>query len=418
MIGTFVGLLLTCLLLIVNQTAYIGVNPTASLLLMTVVGSSFILSLALLYSATCRLVQKAELKLTPQATQLLIEDRSVTIASVATVILLLVGLAIVSLEPSQGLWATLTFGSILLVLGIMADFLLYIARRMAHLLDPYETVSRLQKKIEGYADKGSASLFCDGIDALAETAFQSIHRRGASLASHAVEAMEDALDHYCIVARKVQQAKTASQESLVDEVRYVLYYTLERLEMVYDEALMKRLSSVNLTLVGTLGKAALATSKVQLDLSSYPLHHLGRLGANAVEKGFSSVGVKTTLTFQECARALLEQEISSSQELKMPLMAIIHGLEMTAKNAFRLDKSIKIPLLAQPFITLKTLLESEKLKDPDLNAVRRENDRVLSELSALAQVMVHLPPPGVLSQEPESNQETTSPTANEPAQEP
>ncbi|HRD55455.1 MAG TPA: hypothetical protein PLC42_03570 [Parachlamydiaceae bacterium] len=282
--------------------------------------------------------------------------------------------------------------------GVSFDCLKFLLTQERSYLDPFSAI--WQFKAEGIKEIQNQKEIelCSSIDALAETSTKAIKNESPSLANTAIDAIQE-LSHVFLESSKSishqNQDKEMQSLGIQDKVTYILAYLFQKLNFISDKALQEKLEPVVSFLITATGKIALHAAKCDMTLSISPLLHFGKFSVKAVEQNFLDAGVRATCTLLEIAKVIVNEIDLKYLEIQEPFFCLIGQLETISKELFKQDKSIKIALLAQPFIDLKTLFQSEALAThQDTPVIQKDLDRILAELQMLETVMRTMPPIG------------------------
>jgi hypothetical protein len=195
------------------------------------------------------------------------------------------------------------------------------------------------------------------------------------------------------VKDKDQTTKDTDLGKDADEINYILFYLLERLNFIYEQALKEKLEGVCSHMVSVLGKITISSAKFDLSLASTPIFFIGQIANKSLEQGSQEIADKATFTLMEISKVILNEIDFTYFDLKDPFFSIITQLDIIGKATFKRDKSINIKILIQPFLDLKELFKSEKAsKHQDCNAIVGNINRILGEYEALDMIMRTIPP--------------------------
>lgn len=307
-------------------------------------------------------------------------------------------LAIVRPSYTLSLW--------LIAMGVAFDLFTMLIRRTLYFLNPFQVVKIFTHDARKSIENNKEMDLCDNIDSLSEMAIVSINRNNTSLSNEAVSEIRHIgqifLESYKSIGH-VEGSEELKKLGIKDTVEFIIFYILQRFEMIFDNSLEKRFETVCSAIITALGQTTIAAAKYDITMTAYPLHFLRRLALKAQEKGFQEIGVKASLTIQEIAKSIIGDMDVSYMELQPPFLSMINTLDELAKEAFRKDKKLNIQVLIHPFIVLKELFSSKKMeKHQDTPLLIQNIDRVISEFETLQAVLMAMPPmPNILPEEEE-----------------
>lgn len=384
-------------LLIGIYTAYTGVVLTQHGMLITAAGTGallLILTVLLLISAYSPL-QRTEQNSTPRLFELIRKDRyfQFMLNLLFACPFLLLAAAVVPATLLSPSWA---LGLLILLTGIGIDLLRFVWQRLVDYLNPFRIVDFLGNDAKKAIDRDEDTKLCDLIEAVAEVGYKATDRHNSALSNHAIDTLEGIGETFLRSASSLghpAQNPELQSKGVKDTLSYVLILLLQHLETLNNQAVDKKLDLVAGHAVTTLAKLAAYAGRVDITLSSYPLHYAGKLAIHDMQRGFPDVGVKATLGLLELARRITQLKDLAYLDLKPIFVSLISILDNIAKESFKLNKEINIKLLTQPFYQLSSLLQSEPMKShPDTPVISQQINRVLTEFQALEQVLNTIPP--------------------------
>lgn len=283
----------------------------------------------------------------------------------------------------------------IVLFGIALDLLNFTLRRIAKYLDPFYVVSFYTHQANRSIQNEDDRELCNWIDALAEVGVKSTQGTGISLATSVCNELQSTARIFLDSSKSISSGgdvKTTAK-GVGDEVSYVLYFLLQRLEIINQKAAEQRLETVCSNIPTVIGKITLAAAKCDISLTAYPIQCLGKAALTSQRKGMLEVGMKASLTLVEVAKGILMDNDVTYAELQDPFLSLIAQLSEIARETFRQDKMISIKLLTQPLRDLKELFSSEKMANhPDTPVIRNSIDSALAEFTELETVMRSIPP--------------------------
>lgn len=308
------------------------------------------------------------------------------------------------------LFSFLPVGAIALILfvGIGIDLTIVLLKRLFALLDPFHSVDLFKK--EGFRElsQDRDSDFCKSVTNISRIALQSVEKRNASLANHALDALEAFGEKFLSQAKSIAHPRADEElqkEGIQDTLKFLVLFLLQHLEEVEREALKKGEELVAGHIVTLVSKLAIYSERIDLSLTSFPLHFLGKMAEEANKNAAYEVSDRVTSGLIEVAKAFKSAQDLSYQDLKTPFISLISILEEIAKESFKRDKKQNIKVLALPFASLRELIEEEPLKSHrDSDIIRQQLNRVMGDFQALEAILATMPvlPKIVPEEEPQS----------------
>jgi hypothetical protein len=397
MIGTLTSLILALFFLFSPQ----GHNVTASWTPLAIaiggVAGLFIFLSPLIQTLSWLPLQKAEKSMSPRLLELTRHDGRLKFNQVWLIFFSLVSFALALcgnlLEvPTR----TLSFAIWLFFFGISLDILQSTIKRVMSYLNPYAALDHFSKAGKKSIQNDREMDLCDVVDALSETAIKGMHHSGTVLSIEALSRIQDIFKHFLEAAKSIahpEHTKESEKLGITDKISYTLFYILQRLEMVNHLAAIKTLEPVCSSVVTTLGKIAIHAAKLDISLSPFPIQTLGKSALLAEKHGLADVSVKATITLLEVARTILQEIDVTYLELRDTYQTIVSQMNEIAKEAFKQDKTLSIPLLKQPFVQLRELFVGEKIAShTDTPAILASIDRAIAEFDVLEMVLKSIPP--------------------------
>ncbi len=369
-----------------------------------IVASLFVLvwnfSLAMAWSP----LQKAERDFTPRIMQLFKRDRHVRFINFWLLFFPLLSYVIaIDLMYLNIFDKSIVLAVWIILLGISIDVLIHFLKRILGYLNPFSVISYFVQQATESIQKDDEAELCHWIDALAEMSIKAVLRSSTSLANHSLSQMPTIADNY-LKSRKSIAHQGASPDEVSDKVSYVLFYLMQRLELVNNKAVESHLDPVCSHLINVLGKITVHAAEYDVSVMSYPLQYVGKCTKSAQDGGMLAIADHASCTLISVAKTVITDVDITYQELKVPFFTLISQLEEIAKEAFRQDKETSIKYLTQPFLDLKEVMELEQIvKHQDRPMIMQDIDRVLGEFQALDMVMRTVPPiPEVREEETEN----------------
>lgn len=294
----------------------------------------------------------------------------------------------VELLPLQG-WI---IGGWIAAFGLTLDLILDYWKRLTCYLSPADLVNNLVQAAKKEIFKQKNNNLSNSLDKLAEIGLHAVEQSKIALGNQTVQAFSSLIYSFFTSLKDISYKKQESKTTK-EEISFTIFYLIERLELINDKALQKRLETICRQIIMTMGKIIDYSAKYDLSMVSFPVHFLTKFGLKAQQHHFDEVGVLTTSTLLEISKTIINAVKNASGDLQDPFRAIINGLKALAKGTFQKDKQTSISVLMQPFEELKILFQEEKMVEhQDRPTILLEINQVLEEFVALQEVMRTLPP--------------------------
>lgn len=280
--------------------------------------------------------------------------------------------------------------------GIALDCLVWLLRRTANFLNPFTVINMFSNSAKKSIQDNKEVELCDSIDALTEIGTKAVNRMNMAVCIESISELKHLSKVFLESSKTLgheEENPELKQIGVRDKVSFILFYILQRLEMIFDHALAKKLEPICSFIITALGKITLFAAQYDITMTSYPLHFLNKLALRALECNLPEVGVKTTLAILEIAKGITSEANIAYMELQPPFLTMINILDAIAKETFKRDKKTNIRILMQPFLDLKELFKSEKMAThQDTPIILLNIDRVISEYETLETVLKTMPP--------------------------
>lgn len=289
----------------------------------------------------------------------------------------------------------------IILFAVSLDILLDSWKRLVNLLNPSFLVSRIVDEAMSAIRNDQRKFLLNDIDNLSEIALRSVEKSKLALSYQVLQAFAPILKIYFESSKSIShQTMVSSEEGKgagVDEPSYILFYLLQRLELINDRALRDRQETICRQMIMIMGKMIVYGGQLDLSMVAFPTHFLTKFGLKAQQHYFDEVTMLATSTLLEIAKTLLKEVNVTYAELKEPFFAIINGLSAIARATFKKQKESNIKVLIHPLIELKELFQSEKyVHHRDTQVVLQQINNVIDEFSMLEQVLASMP---VISEE-------------------
>lgn len=289
--------------------------------------------------------------------------------------------------------------------GISLDILCDTWGRFVNLLSPSFLVSHISHEaIKSIQNDDHPSLLND-LDSLAEIGLHSVEKSKLALSTQTLQVIPPILKTFFDSSKSIGHPShnlgQRQSNSGGDESNFIVFYLLQRLELINDRALRERQETACRQMMMSLGKMIVYCAQFDFSMVSFPTHFLTKFGLKAQQHHFDEVTVLATSTLLEISKTILTEIDITYAELQEPFQALINGLTAIAKSTFKKQKNTSIKVLIQPLVDLKALFQTEKIaRHRDTPAIVQQINNILDEFAVLEQVLQTLPPiPGIESNE-------------------
>lgn len=396
MLGTVVSLLIAALIWWAPVPKEFALSETVLALFLIGLSLLFPLHTAIANAISWTSLQTVEQNLTPRLLSVYSGDRELRFLNHWIFLFPLLTLALMSDLLMIKHFPTLFILCIWIVLfGISLDALAAMTRKVRSYLDPFTILRHFSKEAKGAIDKDKDEQFCSWIEAISEVAVKAIYRTLPSLGTQAVDDLQKNACYFLTTTKTITHHLDDDQieKGKPDHLSYTLFYLFQRMELINEKALSHKLEPVASSLITALGKITIAAAKVDLSLTSYPLHYMGRFAERAQKEHNNDIADKAICTFIEVSKTIVSETDLKYQDLKEPFFSIIGHMENITKESYRDDKTINIRFLTQPFNELKMLFQNEKVANhQDTPIIVTDINRVLGEFAELEMIMRTIPP--------------------------
>lgn len=341
-------------------------------------------------------LQNAENNATPRIIDMFKNDRHLKIMGAWTIIFalltLLYGVGAFHYIPQQDLFAAWLVG-----LGATLDTIRHLVIRIADYFNPSAAVEMFSNEAKECIRNEHEDDLRGWIDALSEITLKGIQKHSSALANASLDAQNDVAKVFLGASKSISHSAEDKEaldkgQGLTDRVSYTMFYLYQRMDLAFNSALQSRLEPTCSKIITIMGKLAVEAAKYDMSLATAPLRFLGKFAKKAQDAGLEESSITASCVFSEVSKALLTDIDITYNEIKDPFLSIINGMEVLAKEEFKKDKNISIPLLMEPFKELKTLFSQGKAKEhQDTPVIMLNIDRVLGEFEALQMVMSTIP---------------------------
>lgn len=394
MVGTILSFLLV-LLFYLNQNGSTIHDESIAIIFISV-AALFILVHSLTLALAWTPLQFAEQYTTPHIFDIFKRDRYLFLTNFWLIFFPLITLILAIYTTSYSTISKALLSLWIVLLGISLDAVYFSIKRMFGYFNPFHVMTLFTREATKSIQNGQDIDLCHWIDGLSEMATRAIQRSSISLCHDALQELQTILRIFLASSKSISQSPQDSQINklgISDRVSYILFFLLQRIEMIHDKIIAQKLEPSSSTLITTLGKMAISAAKCDITLTTYPLQCLGRASVKAQRHGLVEVGFKAECTLLEVAKTLLTDIDITYLELKETFFTLTTQLDEITKEMFRQDKTINFALLKQPFLDLKGLFKNEKASTHQDTPVILENiDRIIGDFAALEAVMRTIPP--------------------------
>lgn len=345
-------------------------------------------AVALMFALMAMPLQQAEASLTPRVIEVVRGDRRLGLLLAGIVVYGFLSFAMAATGPvsTQFLMGWIIFT------GIAFDLAMLLYYRLLGYLDPFSCIVLMTQTASREVTGDRDAELCNWLETLGDVSLRAIKSDSNALCLAGVDAMRTVLRAY--LAANVGKLAGASADSDVHRrASYVLHYAFDRMAVLYDVAVEKRLLPMCSHLISTFAKVAVAMAQVDISLVPFPIFYIGTCGKKAVQHNLSDVGYKSALTLLEVGKRILTENDVTRTSLEKPYVSIIRQLEEVSKESFRQDKSTPLSRLSGPFQELKAIFQSERYAaHSDAPVIITELERVLGDFANLEIVLRTIPP--------------------------
>lgn len=411
MIGTLFSIVIALLLYLYPLPEKLEVNYSLIGTILFIVASLFVINQTALTVYAWAPLQKMEQNLTPRVFAIFKKDRNLRITNLFLLLFLLFTyLVVVDLFLFEFFGKKQMLILWTLMFGVAIDMLHHHLRRVMDFLDPYHVVEFLSNSALHCAKTSKEGELCDWIDTLTETSIKGLEHHSFSLSILAVDKLRLVTENYLEIAKRISyhEGESAGKFGGSDHISYMLFYLFQRMELIFDKAVEGRNEPACSNLIATLGKIIIYCAKYDITLAGHPLYYCGRFVKKAQHRELNEVGNRGVVTLLEVAKVIIKDVDLQYVEIKDTFIDLVNTMHGIAKDTFRKDKSINIPLLMQPFSTLKEFFRNGKIADhQDTPSIIASIDNVLVEFSSLEEVMRSMPPIPEMQKEAEEQEKSS-----------
>jgi hypothetical protein len=345
-------------------------------------GAAVLITTYLMDAFALASIQRAEDSLSPRIGELLRFDKSIKFANLIIGLFIVFSFLIPFILYVHPLGISIAWFLLLVISLILLNV---IHNRNLLYINPFAVASQFAKEAKKCIKRRNPEVFTLWVDALAEIVVKALQRTSTSLANQVLKELETISCDFLIEAKSSVQKGNES-------MYYTLGYILQRFDFIHEKAIQEQLEPISSQIIIILGKIAFYAAQYDPEMATLPLHFLAKCTKEAQGRGFSEASLKASLTLQEVAKNIIDDNIIRKKGIKVPLMSLINHLEDIAKTTFKADKSTSVLVLMQPFQDLKAFLQSENnstLEDREI--LIQDLDRIIGEFDALSMVLKTVP---------------------------
>ena len=304
----------------------------------------------------------------------------------------LASLAAALFVQTEPIWGHLLLGVWLFFIGVSIDFVRAFFAQVLVYFSPMEFVDLVVERAKQAVWAGDDKDLSQWVDALGEMALRAVDRRSPSFASYCVDGVSLSVQRFFEVHRRALQAATAEGD-IHHRSNYLLYYAIERLEMVFGVALRGRLDTVCNYVENALGKIAVSAAQGDVAKAAPSIRFIGTFALQALQQNVDEVAVKANLLLVEISKLILRDVDATKYSVQEALVPVVDQLEAIAKASFKKDKESDLKVLTHPLRELKTVLSADAYTGrEDVAAVIKAIDSVLADFQNLELILHTIPP--------------------------
>ncbi|GAB4226878.1 MAG: hypothetical protein Tsb0021_03260 [Chlamydiales bacterium] len=316
---------------------------------------------------------------------------------------------LLSLGLSLPLGFPITFQFLVWVIlfGLTIDGLLYTLQTMYALVDPFHASHLVEKHAYRSSMTGNIPEFCQWIESLSDSCIRGIHDANMGLARSCLTKMDNASQHFIR-----NNSPLTTPQNKEEEIIYVICQILQHFETIHLCADEVRQEVVASQVVLSLGKLAHNVAKFFPVVAHLPINSIGQLAIESVHQGLEEVGTKASLTLQETAKAILEDDPKMELPIWDMFRPILDQLEGIAQATFQQNREVNISTLTKPIREIRDLfVEGKYAKHPDAPRIKDAAGNVLATfetLETVLQTMPHISGQHPPQKEPEKQEKSTT----------
>lgn len=277
--------------------------------------------------------------------------------------------------------------------GIYLDALRWGWQWGEELLNPETMIQQLLHRAKWAIQNEKDEVLWSSLDGMGEVALKAIQQHHLSLCSHAIDGFPSLVSIFFASSKSISRKPMDDEiqkETGSDEASYTLFYLLQRLQWIYQKAVLLSMEAVGIHLIRVLGKITISCMQFDFSLVAPPLRFLSRFGVQAERVGWEDASRLAVSTLLELAKKMVEDFDVRWSGLQEPFFALIQGLDDLARTAFQKDRSTTISLLLSPFFSIQNILKQDRLAGQvEIPAIQAKLDTVITQFQTLEQLLRH-----------------------------
>ena len=397
MLGIYLSLFIALYLQYAPSILGNGVSPLLLGGIMIAIGLLFLFLQILLLGFALAPLQRAGQATTSRILELFQKDRVIRLINGGILVFTIFSIALaMDLIFLHFLSPHVVLSLWVLMLGAAYDAILWLVQRVLNYYNSFKVVEMVAHAAQKCVQEEKELDLCHWIEGLSEISNQAIQRTNISLCNDANHHLQLVTKHFLQSSKSLShhaQDKQTEQLGIADKVSYVLFFILQRLEIIANKALDAKLDLVSQNMTSVFGKMILSSGQCDMSLATYSIHYMGKWALKAQAHRVPDIAEKATVMFVEVSKSLVQDVDLTYEEIKEPFLSLIRYMHELAKEMFRQDKKMSTKLLTQPFRDLRALFTDSKIAGhQDAPAIIADLDRVLGEFSALDAVLQMMPP--------------------------
>lgn len=397
MLGTVISIIVMLYLQFAPSIAGEGLPPVILGSIMVCIGIIFLFLQMMLLGMSLSPLQRAEHETTPRILEIFEKDGFVKGINGWILVFTILSIAFsIDLIFLHNIRAHLLVSVWVVMLGLSYDALLLLVKRFLQYYNPFQVLDLVLHSAKKSIQEEHEIDLCHWIDALAEISIRAIQRANSTLSIEANDRLQLIVKHFFESSKSISHHTQDSQTrklGISDKASYILFFVLQRLEIINDRALEKRLDLINQNFINVFGKIVFYAAKFDMTMPTHPIQYLGKSILKAINNKIPEAGIKGSIMFLEVSKLIINDVDLTYAEIKEPFLNIVSYMDMIAKESFRQDRKASIPLLTQYLRELKDAFASPKVTiNQDTPAIIADIDRVLAEFDILDSVIKTMPP--------------------------
>lgn len=283
-------------------------------------------------------LQMAEQNATPGVIRAFIGDRHLRLTTSLIILFLIVtyvfGIDLLFIHHLPTTYLLMTWT---ILLGVSVDFVRHLLHRVMNYLDPVHVIDLFGQKAAESVRKSDFKGACEWFDTFSEIAMKGLSKHNASVALNSVDKLRVVSKDYLA---QVKNIHFNDETERGDHVNYTLFYLFQRVEMIFDAALKRKVEPLCSYIITMLGKIAIYCAKFDISVAHYPLFYLGKLTNEAQLKGLQEVGNRATLTMLEVSRLIVNEVDLQYVDIKEAFLTILEEEGSLHIKAYPLSPSV------------------------------------------------------------------------------